>query len=53
MKSEKTPLQTLHWSLSIGLVKLGLNRYKFVGVSDILFGGEYFDQYASIFDDYS
>ena len=38
-KSEKTHLQTLHWSLSIGEVKLGLTRYKFVWESQIVFGG--------------
>ena len=32
-------LQALHWSFSRGWVKLGLNWYKLVGESQLVFGG--------------
>ena len=36
IQREKTQLQTLNWSLSIGSVKLGLDRRKFVYFCQIL-----------------
>ena len=47
-KSEKTHFRTLLRSLSTGSVKLALNRDNFVGESDRVFGGVYFDLYMRL-----
>ena len=53
-KSEKSHLLKVNWSLPVGMVKLGLNGYKFLGESHIVFQSicVHFNQNAVNLDEY-